>query len=769
MKRGLPPGEPATTGSCSAPPPKRPPAPLLFPHWSLYFGGEKLAASHPLVPAISAFSTFFSGIIGSVGPSRRTLAVSYRLLKANCGLSDLDERLVLDPESTLGCLGLAFANALIDAHGVDNVKRFRRQVRIVDYDEITPLKDLKANLMGRFITIRGTIVRVSAIKPVVTQISFTCNNCGDIQVIEQVDVDWQKIRIQEKLPDDQKDSGRIPRTVECELTEDLVDTVVPGDVVFLSGIVKVLETHEGKYKQKGAQMYYLYISGNSLVKASGSSESSEGDGSRGSQNSAESEENRFTKDGISFSRKDLYGIRQIHDVGDDELFKLLVNSLCPAIFGHEIVKAGLLLALFGGRRRESKDIEIRSNPHVLVVGDPGLGKSQMLSAVVKAAPRGVYVCGNTTTTSGLTVTLCKDGDTGDSGLEAGALVLGDRGVCCIDEFDKLTEHQALLEAMEQQSISIAKAGMVCTLPARTSVIAAANPVGGHYNKAKTVSENLKMNSALLSRFDLVFILLDKPNEQMDKFLSDHIMKLHSGNNKGKERAITSWGDWCPSALLYLMIPQTGKSSSSEHMASQDIFSQDLALSERLKITADDFDPVPLSLLRKYIAYSKQYVHPKISRDAALVLQEFYLTLRTKYRSIDSTPITTRQLESMMRLVEARARAELRTEATKEDALDVVAIMKFSLWDTYDDGIGGLCLPRSQLGVGSSKQNESKRFMAQLNRIVTETSFDKFNWDQLLEIAKEIGINVANFKEFVENLNHQGYLLKKGNRLYSIAL
>jgi DNA helicase MCM8 len=160
----------------------------------------------------------------------------------------------------------------------------------------------------------------------------------------------------------------------------------------------------------------------------------------------------------------------------------------------------------------------------------------MLQAAANIVPRGVYVCGNTTTTSGLTVTLSKDGASGDYALEAGALVLGDMGCCCIDEFDKMgSQHQALLEAMEQQSISIAKAGIVCSLPARTSILAAANPAGGHYNKAKTVAENLKMGSALLSRFDLVFILLDKPDEEMDMMLSEHVMALHAG----KRRCVSS--------------------------------------------------------------------------------------------------------------------------------------------------------------------------------------------------------------------------------------
>lgn len=219
-------------------------------------------------------------------------------------------------------------------------------------------------------------------------------------------------------------------------------------------------------------------------------------------------------------------------------------------------------------------------------------------SAVKLAPRGVYVCGNATTTAGLTVTICKDSETGDTALEAGALVLGDQGVCCIDEFDKMKEHHALLEAMEQQSISVAKSGIVCSLPARTSIIAAANPVGGHYNKQKTVSENLKMNGALLSRFDLVFILLDVADENMDAFLSDHIMKIHSGTlTTGAKRVVQRQTESC-------------------------------SLLERLRIFSnEEIDPIPPSLLRKYISYARTYSKPKLTKEAAELLQNFYMQLR----------------------------------------------------------------------------------------------------------------------------------------------
>lgn len=175
---------------------------------------------------------------------------------------------------------------------------------------------------------------------------------------------------------------------------------------------------------------------------------------------------------------------------------------------------------------DNSHVPVRGDPHVLVVGDPGLGKSQMLHSCYDVAPKSVFVTATGASTTGLTVTISK-GSGNEFVMEAGALVLADQGCCCIDEFDKMpNQHPALLEAMEQQSISLAKSGVSCSVKAQTAILAAANPVGGHYNKAKTVSENLKMHPALLSRFDLVFILIDKPDEEMDVRLSDHIMNLH---------------------------------------------------------------------------------------------------------------------------------------------------------------------------------------------------------------------------------------------------
>lgn len=553
-------------------------------------------------------------------------------------------------------------------------------------------------------------------------------------------VDWQTIRVQELMSDDQREAGRIPRTVECELSQDLVDSCVPGDMVTITGIVKVSNIKDGGFKNKNNKcLFLLYIEANSVSNSKG-------------HKGKDTDESVSHGASMDFSLKDLYAIQEIQS--QENLLKLIVSSLCPTIYGHEVVKAGLLLALFGGCQKYVDDknrIPIRGDPHILVVGDPGLGKSQMLQAVCNVAPRGIYVCGNTTTTSGLTVTLSRDSATGDFGLEAGALVLGDQGVCGIDEFDKMgNQHQALLEAMEQQSISLAKAGIVCSLPARTSIIAAANPVGGHYNKGKTVSENLKMGSALLSRFDLVFILLDTPNEDHDHFLSEHVMAMRSGSKEAIRSAVVTRMDTQESNISVLEV------------------TSNRPLKERLKVRpGEHIDAIPHQLLRKYIGYARQYVQPKLSLDAAQVLQNFYLELRKQNQGIDSTPITTRQLESLIRLTEARARLELREEVTREDAEDVVQIMKYSLLGTYSDEFGKLDFNRSQHGSGMSNRSQAKKFVSALNRIAERTYNNLFEYQQLRQIARELQIQVSDFESFVGSLNDQGYLLKKGPKVYQL--
>uniref|UniRef100_A0AAY4CF72 DNA helicase MCM8 n=1 Tax=Denticeps clupeoides TaxID=299321 RepID=A0AAY4CF72_9TELE len=747
-----------------------------FKGWKLYFS-EGAFLNSPFVEKVKAFEQYFLSQIDHFDKDeierKGSILLDYKDLMQNKHLStalpEFAQELKDLPGKILDCLGLAINQVLtkdLERHAAELqsqeglssgaapiINTPHISARVYNYEPITPLKTLRANLYGKFVAIRGTVVRVSNIKPLCRKMAFTCNSCGDTQSLHMPDGKYtiptkaKNVRLillfltantdfQELMSDDQRESGRIPRTVECELTQDLVDSCVPGDMVTITGIVKVSNEDANCKTKKDKCMFLLYIEANSVSNSKG-------------QKSKVSSEPECQGTSVEFSLKDLYAIQEIQ--AQEDLLKLIVNSLCPAIFGHLLVKAGLALALFGGCQKYLDDknrIPIRGDPHMLVVGDPGLGKSQMLQAVCNVAPRGIYVCGNTTTTSGLTVSLSRDSGTGDYALEAGALVLADQGICCIDEFDKMgSQHQALLEAMEQQSISLAKAGIVCTLPARTSIIAAANPAGGHYNKGKTVSENLKMGSALLSRFDLVFILLDTPNEDHDHMLSEHVMAMRSGR-KGVVSSATVSHCTPESSISILEMPS------------------DKPLSDRLKVApGESFDPIPHQLLRKYVGYARHYVHPTLSAEAAQVLQDFYLELRKQNHAADSTPITTRQLESLIRLTEARARLELREKATKSDAEDVVEIMKYSLAETYSDEFGRLDFERSQLGSGMSHRSKAKKFVAALNQIAERTHKNTFEYQQLRQLA--VDLNVVDFESFVSALNEQGYLLKKGHKIYQL--
>jgi DNA helicase MCM8 len=790
-----------------APPPSKRPrlvqTPLIscpYIHWNTYLPTESYVGEYSkLAIKLKAFEKYFdhkwSGYNIDYICDIKAVSVNYVDMITSSFIKDAVPDIVDEikniPELSLSCMGLAFHTVLEKSLSpsqdvsttTDEVTKSntslknKYNIRLYGIDVITPMRHIKAPLFGKCVCLKGTIVRVSSIKPLVIKMAFRCLHCSEIQAIEFTDgkyslptkcpadgcnsksfaplrsssltetIDSQTVRLQEQSSSgDRCESGRVPRTIDCELTADMVDTCVPGDTVTVAAIVKATGSHDdGRSRSsKDKCTFSLYLRAVSIF----NNKSNEGGPPEGGPPGGP----------LDFSDKDLQAIKEIHE--DKDTLKLLVGSLCPTIYGHEVIKVGLLLGLFGGCQdftdnHHKVSLSIRGNPHILVVGDPGLGKSQMLQAAANCAPRGVYVSGNTTTSSGLTVTMTKDGSANEYALEAGALVLGDQGCCCIDEFDKMgSQHQSLLEAMEQQSISIAKAGIVCTLPARTSILAAANPMGGHYNKAKTVSENLKMNSALLSRFDLVFILLDKPDEEMDNIISNHVMSLHTGMNK----AVIHSG----------VVRRTSEGSIDVSLNDGSLLCSDNSLAERIKIQPhDNIDPIPAPLLRKYISYSRTFIHPKLTPEAITEIQEFYLQLRNQRQQGDSTPITTRQLESLIRLTEARARVELREDATQQDARDVIEIMKFSMRDTYSDEYGFLDYQRSQHGSGMSQKTQARRFVSELGRLAERNGSSLFTWTQLKEFSQALGLQIKNFDDFISSLNQQGYLLIKGPKLYKL--
>ena len=396
-------------------------------------------------------------------------------------------------------------------------------------EKAVPLRKVRANAIGNLLTVKGIVTRVAEVKPSIAVATYTCAK-GGFEVYQEVQgrsfmplftcpaqtccqngrlqlqtrgckfVRFQEVKIQEEA--DEVPVGHVPRQLTIHLYGELTRSCSAGDVVTVSGIFLPMP-YTGFRGMKAGLITDTYLEAQHVEKHK-----------KSYTDHTPCEEMR---------QKVLEATR-----GED-LYHKMAQSIAPEIFGHEDVKKALLLLLVGGGLREREDgMKSRGDINVCLMGDPGVAKSQLLKHIATIAPRAVYTTGKGSSGVGLTAAVTRDTATGELVLEGGALVLADMGICCIDEFDKMEESDrtAIHEVMEQQTVSIAKAGITTTLNARTSVLAAANPVFSKYNPHRTPEENINLPAALLSRFDLLWLLLDKPDREHDQRLAEHVAYVH---------------------------------------------------------------------------------------------------------------------------------------------------------------------------------------------------------------------------------------------------
>ncbi|KAI6191751.1 DNA replication licensing factor MCM7 [Aphelenchoides bicaudatus] len=500
------------------------------------------------------------------------------------------------------------------------------------YFEIDPLakalavRDVRANHVGKLVSMRGVVIRATDVKPSMTVITYTCDTCGNetyqpitgrsfrpvINCPSKECVEskangrlqqqnrgskmpkFQELRIQELS--DQVPVGSIPRAVTVYARGENTRKAQPGDNIIISGVLT--PTVGGGFRQvAGGLITDVVLETHHIY-----------------NNRNESED---------FVNMELTE-EELEIVSQENIYEL---ALLRKFMGHTDVKKSLLLTLVGGVDANDIGMKIRGAINVLLVGDPGVAKSQLLSYVDRLALRSQYTTGRGSSVVGLTAAVVKDSITGEMVLEGGALVLADRGICCIDEFDKMTESDrtSIHEVMEQQTISIAKAGILASLNARVSIIAAANPSFGRYNPKKSIEDNIKLPAALLSRFDLLFLIQDLPDREGDRRLAEHITFVHREGRQPKS----------------------------------------------------DFEPLPMELIRKYIAVCKKK-QPKIEISLMDRLIEKYVAMRNEaHENVNSTYTSPRILLGVIRLSTALARLHLSDQVTAEHVDEAIRLMDAS--------------------------------------------------------------------------------------------
>ncbi|MGD0549317.1 MAG: minichromosome maintenance protein MCM [Candidatus Bathyarchaeia archaeon] len=586
-----------------------------------------------------------------------------------------------------------------DPQYAEEIKKIR--VRYRKLPDRFSLRKVGQAQLSKLLLVDGIIVRSTPVRPLVTRAAFQCRKCNSFTFVEQSGlvmrepelcgrcrsklldfsekqstfINSQELRMQER-PEDLP-PGQLPRAIDVKLFEDLVDVARPGDRISLTGIVRA----EQEVLSRGTRLrtFDLFIDANFLDISGKESEIVE--------ITAEEE-------------------AQILEMAKDPwIHRKLLSSLAPSIYGYDAIKEAILYLLFGAVHKVLPDgVTIRGDVNVLLIGDPGTAKSQLLQYVARVAPRGLYTSGRGSTAAGLTAAVVRE-KSGGLVLEAGALVLADKGVCSIDEIDKMRpdDRVAIHEAMEQQTVSIAKGGIVATLNARASVLAAANPALGRYEPYKNITENINLPVTILSRFDLIFIMRDAPDVEVDTKMSEHILTLHRVGAPPQEVPLT---------------PQ---------------------------------------MFRKYVSYARG-ISPVLTEEASNALRDFYLRMRSTSTTADSPiAITPRQLEALVRLSECRARSFLRDKVTVEDTDAIIRLMTISLQHVgIDTSTGKVDIDTIMTGKPKSLRDRMQTILSTVATMERETGAVQES-KLYEELSKTAGLSEGEVQTLVNQLIRDGIL------------
>jgi len=643
---------------------------------------------------------YYPQLLEAVRKGQNWLVLDFSgLIKFN---TEITEEILESPEELLKAAELAIKEFDLPK----KVKKFNIRLNNLPESQKIQISEIRSKHLNKFVWAEGVVRNKTDVRPHVTAAKFECPSCGNILNILQLDkkykepsrcgcgrkgkfkeiskelVDGQGL-VLEEAPDDL--DGAQPKRINVFLKDDLVSPISerrtsPGSRVKLSG----WPTEVPITLRSGGQAikYDLIIEANYV----------------------EPIEEDITD--LNISEKELNEIKEIANSPDPLM--LLAKSIAPSIYGHDKVKQALVLQLSGGCRKVRPDgVITRGDIHTLLIGDPGSGKSQLLKRITKVAPKARFTSGKGATAAGLTASVVKDEFLGGWSLEAGTLVLANKGFAIIDEMDKMgkEDRSALHEALEQQSVSIAKANIQATLRCETTVLAAANPKYGRFDPYELIANQIDLPPTLINRFDLIFPIKDMPNREKDELMASFILSMHKNPEKGVGNISTE-------------------------------------------------------LLKKYFSYVRKMVHPQISDAAIEELKDYYITMRNSGAGDDagrkSIPITARQLEALVRLAEASAKIKLAKIVTKEDAKKAIEMIDYCLNQiAKDKDTGKIDIDRISSRITATQRGGISIIKELIGSLEEQMGAKIIPIENIIEVAQEKNISKDQVEDILEKLRRSG--------------